>query len=69
MSRIYLVNLVSPKVDPMVEYLFQITIEVQLVSGKIDLSIFIHLGKFNTLDNTGNINELKAGLKIRKLFA
>lgn len=42
---------------------------MQLVLGKIDLSILIHLGKSNTIGNTGIINELISGFKIKVLFA
>ena len=49
--------------------LFQTTIEVHLVSGKIELFIFIHLGKFNIEGNIGTINILRGELKINELFA
>jgi hypothetical protein len=42
---------------------------VQLVLGKIDLFILIHLGKSNILGNTGIINKLISGFKIKELFA
>lgn len=43
---INLVNLGRPNVEPNEYELFQITISVQFVCGKIDLFIFIHLFKF-----------------------